>query len=286
MRLVFVHGMRQEGQDPNALKELWENALARTWKTLGLHPRQYHLEMPFYGDRLEKMTAEVRGGTSNVVARGVVGPQAFTQLEAELINAMARKAGVSDAEVSRELGQEVIVRGAENWLWVHALANLLERKVPALGKLGLGFITQVDSYLTRPHIREAIDSIIAPSLNKGATVVIAHSLGTIVSYVVLRTKISQPTVPLFVTLGSPLGIDTVKGYLKPPTLAVPNGVAFWLNGTDIRDYVALVPSLDAQTFSKGIVNYLGVHNRHDDAHSIEDYLSDFVVAQRIHAALA
>jgi hypothetical protein len=162
----------------------------------------------------------------------------------------------------------------------------LERKVPVLGKISLGFVTQVDSYLTRPHIRKVVDDFVAPSLDKGPTVIVAHSLGTIVSYILLRTKINQPTVSLFVTLGSPLGIETVKRYLKPPSLAVPAGVAFWLNCADVRDYVALVPSLNQETFCSGIVNVLGIHNRQDDAHSIEDYLSDFAVAQRIHAALA
>jgi hypothetical protein len=67
---------------------------------------------------------------------------------------------------------------------------------------------------------------------------------------------------------------------------VPDGVLFWLNGADPRDYIALVPSLDKETFADGIVNDLSIHNRDDDAHSIEDYLSDLAIAQRIHAALA
>jgi hypothetical protein len=285
MRLVFVHGMRQEGQDPTALKTRWETALTETWVKLGLPPRHYDLEMPFYGDVLEELTAVVRGGASNVVARGSVGPQAFTPLEESLIRGMARKAGVTDAEVNRELGQEVVSRGPLNWELVHALANLLEKKVPVLGKISLGFVTQVDSYLTRPHIRKAVDDIVAPTFDKGPTIVVAHSLGTIVSYILLRTKVNRPDVPLLVTLGSPLGIETVKGYLRPPSLAVPDGVSFWLNGADVRDYVALVPPLDKETFSDGIVNDLGIHNREDDAHSIEDYLSDFAIAQRIHAAI-
>jgi hypothetical protein len=242
--------------------------------------------MPFYGDILEKLTAEVRGGTGNVVARGAMGPQAFTPLEEALIRDMARQANITDAELSNELGQNVIARSPLNWETTHALANLLEKKIPMLGKVGVGFVSQVDSYLTRPHIRAAVDDIVKPTLGKGSTVIISHSLGTIVCYVLLRTKINQLIVPLFVTLGSPLGIETVKGYLKPPALAVPPGVALWLNGTDPRDYVALVPSLGEETFCTGIVNHAGIHNRRDDAHSIEDYLSDFAVAQRIHTALA
>jgi hypothetical protein len=97
MRLVFVHGMRQEGQNPAALKTRWETALTMAWEKLGLPARRYDSEMPFYGDVLEKLTADVRGGASNVVARGGMGPQAFTPLEESLIRGMAQKAGISVA---------------------------------------------------------------------------------------------------------------------------------------------------------------------------------------------
>ena len=93
-------------------------------------------------------------------------------------------------------------------------------------------------------------------------------------------------VPLYVTLGSPLGIDVVKRHIRPPALGKPAGVRHWLNGTDERDYVALVSRLDRNTFAVGIENLADIQNRQDDAHAIVDYLTDSTVAQRIHAALA
>ncbi len=71
----------------------------------------------------------------------------------------------------------------------------------------------------------------------------------------------------------------------PPSLKVPAGVAKWLNGTDERDPVALVAELTRKSFADGIENLSGIHNRHDDAHMILDYLADRSVSQRIHAAL-
>ncbi len=273
MRLVFVHGMHRQGEDPTALRARWEVALTETWKKLGLRPWNYDLEMPFYGDLLEKLTAEICGP---------IGSRAFTPLAEALIRDMAKKAGVTDADVMRESG-DVLARGPQNWEWVQGLADLLNKKVPQLDVFD--FATQVDGYLTRPHIRKAVDDVVGPALDKGQTVVVAHSLGTIVTYLLLRTMANRPKVPLLVTLGSPLGTGTINSYLRPPSPAVPAGVAFWLNGADVRDYVALVPSLDKETFCDGIVNDLNIHNRSDDPHCIEDYLSDFTVAQRIHAAL-
>jgi hypothetical protein len=286
MRLVFVHGMRQEGQDPIALKGVWESALARTWQKLGLSlSNSYELEMPFYGDVLDGLTNQLYVEESDIIARGSAGPRTFSPLQESLLRGMSEKAGVLNQDVERELGQEVVARSPANWEWVQALARVLERKSPALGKFVLAFVVQVDAYLTRPHIKQAVDEIVAPTLNQGPTVIVAHSLGTIVSYTLLRGMTPSAQVPLFMTLGSPLGIEMVKSYLRPPSLAVPPGVMFWMNGADERDYVALVSKLDATTFAAGILNDTAIYNRNEDAHSIEDYLSDLKIAQRIYLAL-
>jgi hypothetical protein len=146
-------------------------------------------------------------------------------------------------------------------------------------------VRQVDAYLTRQHIQEAVDDIVRPCLLGGPSVVVAHSLGTVVAYRLLRKAGDAASAPLFVTIGSPLGIGTVKQYLRPPSLKVPSGVTHWLNGTDERDYVALCARLDRDTFADGIENISDLHNRQSDAHAIVDYLADTKVSQRIYAAL-
>lgn len=285
MRLVFVHGMRQEGKDAAALKKQWEDALISAWEAKGLAKPSYTLEMPFYGKILNNLVEEVRGGSAGIVTRGEGGPSTFTSFEADLIREMAENEGITDEDVRSELGRGVVERGPLNWEWVQAIARLLERKVPALGRLSLKFVRQVDGYLARPHIRKAVDDKVGPSLLQGSTVVVSHSLGTIVSYLLLRKAGEDAEIPLFVTLGSPLGIGTVKQYLRPPALEVPAGVTKWLNGTDERDYVALHSRLDRNTFAEGIENVSDLSNRSDDAHAIVDYLSDSTICQRIHAAL-
>lgn len=285
MHLVLVHGMRQEGKDPLELLKTWEDALTAAWGANGLSKPDYTLEMPFYGDLLNDLVENVRGGAGNVVTRGEGDAGTYTPLEEALIREMAVSEGITDAEVSDELGQEVVARGPANWEWVQAMARLLERKVPGLGALGLRFVRQVDAYLTRPHIQAAVDDVVRPAFLGGPRVVVAHSLGTVVSFRLLRATAGEVSVPLFVTLGSPLGINTVKRYLRPPPLKTPIGVAKWLNGTDERDYVALHSRLDRNTFAEGIENLSDLHNRQSDAHAIVDYLTDKIVSRRIRAAL-
>jgi hypothetical protein len=285
MHLVFVHGMRQEGKIAADLQRAWEKALLAAWSAAGLEVPQYTLEMPYYGDVLSKLTMEVRGTPRSIVVRGEAGSTTFSPLEEAIIRRMAAEERISDEEVRADIGQEIVARGPANWEWVQGLARVLERKVPGLGGLGMGFVRQVDAYLTRDHIQEAVDAIVAPCMSRGRTVVVAHSLGTIVTYRLLRNAKTPVDVPLLVTLGSPLAITEVKQYLKPPSLQVPKGVAKWLNGTDERDYVALYARLDRDTFADGIENLSDLHNGRSDAHSIVDYLSDKVVSRSIHTAL-
>ena len=286
MRLVFIHGMRQEGKAPRELRAAWEGALLSAWSRAGLPKPSYDLEMPFYGDELNKLTEAVWGKASAVVTRGEGGPGTFSPLEETLIREMARKQGVTDTEVRGDLGQEVVARGAANWEWVQAIGRVLETKVPALRDIGLGFVHQVDAYLTRPHIRTAVDNIVRPSLLRGPAIVVAHSLGTIVAYTILRGAEQKAQIRLLVTLGSPLGIGAVKDKIVPPRpLMRPECVSSWLNGTDERDYVALYARLDRDTFAEGIENVSDLHNRQEDAHLIDDYLSDKTISKRIHDAL-
>jgi hypothetical protein len=277
--------MRQEGKDPAALRQVWEDALGKAWGAAGLAPKKYALQMPFYGDILHRLTEEIRRKSQGVTPRGGATADEYTPVEEALIREMGARAKVSDDEVRRELGQEVVARGPLNSEWVQGIARVLERRVPALGNLGLGFVRQVDAYLTRPHIREAVDDLVRPCLVGEPTVVVAHSLGTVISYRLLQAAAGALQVALYVTLGSPLGMEVVKRNVRPPRPGVPGGVGHWLNATDERDYVALISRLDRDTFADGIENLSDVHNSQQDAHSIVDYLQVTTVAKRIHSAL-
>ena len=91
-------------------------------------------------------------------------------------------------------------------------------------------------------------------------------------------------MPLFVTLGSPLGIQTIKKKVASP-LGIPRGVGAWFNASDERDVVALFARLDEKSFIGGIENLTDLKNPHDHPHGIGGYLGDKRVAAKIAAAL-
>ena len=91
-------------------------------------------------------------------------------------------------------------------------------------------------------------------------------------------------VPLYVTVGSPLGVGAIRERLAP--IGHPTCVTRWFNAIDRRDAVALHP-LDATHFAlePAIENKTDVHTTTSDGHGIRGYLTDPEVACRIHRAL-
>ncbi|HIF9481692.1 TPA: hypothetical protein ACX6SV_002046 [Photobacterium damselae] len=76
---------------------------------------------------------------------------------------------------------------------------------------------------------------------------ISHSLGTVIAYNVLQKLAAQRTtqditIDKWITLGSPLGLASVKAQLKRSlqgSLAVPENVSAWHNYSDKRDIVCI-----------------------------------------------
>lgn len=282
MLLVLLHGMAQQGKGAE-LEQAWCDALEASFAGAALAKPDYRVTLPFYGDVLHDLTEALRGGDTPVIAKGAGGPGEFGPVEEAILREMAANAGIGDDDIRRELGQEVVAKGPANWQWVQAVARGLERRIPAFGTVGLRLVRQADAYLTRPHIRQAVDAAVEPALACSPDIVVAHSLGSIIAYRLLHRLQHRTAVKLFVTLGSPLGLRAVKERISPPPLAIPLAVARWVNGADRRDYVSLHAGLDEATFCGGIENFTNFKNSRSDAHAITDYLSDPRLARLIAA---
>jgi subtilisin family serine protease len=127
----------------------------------------------------------------------------------------------------------------------------------------------------------------------GPYVVIAHSQGSIIAYDVLREldDASAPfEVPLFVTLGSPLGIDEVQDHLQKP-LRVPQVVKEWWNFADLIDPVALDKTLTEEFAPQGVLKDQLVVNQDTlrisgfNPHSGSGYLSTAPVRETVRARM-
>ncbi|MEV5878007.1 alpha/beta hydrolase [Streptomyces sp. NPDC052101] len=281
MRLVFVHGRGQGESSSEKLRDKWLEALEAGCRSAGVSLADpLDLGVPFYGRALDEATAEV---PVKAIIRG--SDEAPDPVEEELLLELAARAEITDEEISEELAEPVVARKPENWRWVLAAGRLLSRRFPSLGEDFIRrFTADVHAYLHWPHARNPVNKLFIDECGDGPTVVVSHSLGTIVAYWALAEHKAPPPVPLFVTLGSPLGIEAIKRRLPRP-VGKPSCVKIWLNAADVRDPVALFARLDRDTFPAQIENLSDVHNPKDNPHAITGYLADCTVAARIMGAL-
>ena len=129
--------------------------------------------------------------------------------------------------------------------------------------------------------------------------IIAHSMGSIIAYDVLKQLENELAIDTLVTLGSPLGLSTIQRRLHPGTqsgnkknfnLITPQNIRrFWFNFADPEDKVAmdyrLADDFAANEFGVKPLDYL-VHNNYElhgerNPHKIYGYLRAKQVADCI-----
>jgi hypothetical protein len=206
------------------------------------------------------------------------------------------RAGTRVAPAGEAQGVGAVLRQA-----INAATTLLE--LPYLRKSGqwlsgrelVGQLGQVSRYLSRrstvagePSLDHAVRARIHRLLEPGPTVVVAHSLGTVVAFESLHE--AEHDVPLLVTLGSPLAMRTViRPRLRPQPLSVPESVERWLNVWDRDDLVAARPLLE-KDFAPNSLGVRPISERVDSdgvwVHPATKYLGQAAVAGPILEALS
>jgi len=157
------------------------------------------------------------------------------------------------------------------------------------------FLKDVQDFFFDEHKRGLMEQSLRDRLDVGGGpfIVIGHSQGSMIAYHVLRQlKKADCDVRLFITIGSPLGIQEVQDVLgkidpgKP--LAVPECVDHWLNVAERLDPVALDSHLenDYQPNSRDVKveDHAGLMINPDwesNPHSGTGYLSLDIVRQTV-----
>ncbi len=282
MRLLFVHGRAQGGKDPNALKQVWLKSLEEGLAIAGTSlPTGVTVDFPFYGDVLDAEVERLAAPNRNEVsAMGSGENDAYSRFMVSVLTEVQKNASLSDAEIRSEMDSDVGAMGPENWEWVQAIVKVLDKRFPGLTSLTFEvFLRDVFLYLTSRTMRRKINKIIEAELTNEPTVVVSHSLGTVVCYDILKDRNFQ-NVKGLITLGSPLGIKGVSGHLGLLRHVSPKRE--WLNAYDERDIVALNP-LDEEYFpvNPRISNNNRLKNKTDNRHGIVGYLDDPSIARKI-----
>ena len=289
--LVFIHGRSQHKKDSIALKAQWIVAWKEGLDANGLPMplAETDIHFPYYGQTLYDLVSGIPAAeAAEVIIRGTEGNVAEQAFVNAVLMETAEQLAIPPEEIADASGEPVVRRGVLNWKWVQGILRVIDRKVPGGSAAAIAVSTKdVYRYLYDPVVGGDIDEGVLKAIKPDVpTVVVAHSLGTVVGYRLLTAEGVKRKwrVPLFVTLGSPLGVTAIHEALMP--VRHPECVDAWYNAMDTRDVVSLYPLNEARfKVDPAIENNTSVRNETSNRHGISGYLSDKTVARRIYDAL-
>jgi pimeloyl-ACP methyl ester carboxylesterase len=284
--LIFVHGIGGS-RDPVAECRQWTKALAEGARRAGhsaLAARlpDWPIRFAAYHDLYDDAGSDLPPGTDAIVA----------DLLAEVIDSHP-PSGTHEGtrwaltKAREQLGQDSPNRLADVAATIMGIKSLRAAGQWADGRRMLADLAQIARYLSRSALLdEQIRARVQESIGTGPVVLVGHSLGTIVALETLHEYAAS--VPLFVTLGSPLGMRRVVGpRLFPQPPSTPVGVRRWLNFWDRDDLIVPRRKLDLRPNADGVVP---VSERIDSdgvwVHTATKYLAQPGVAGPIAEALA
>lgn len=289
--LVLVHGRSQQGKDSIALKAEWINNLKDGLAKSGLELPidEASIRFPFYGDTLMDLVAgRTDEDVAEIVVRGTGQNESAQAFLENVVLEVKKEKGITDEEALAAAGPaDLQGRGFKNSRLVLGVLRFLDTHVPMANAPALALATNdVYHYLNNPGVSTGIDDGVRNAMTPGVeSVVVGHSLGSIVAYKLLLKEgpAAGWKVPLFVTVGSPLGINAVRGKVS---VNYPTVAERWFNALDPDDIVALRP-LKKPWFDTQpqVMNKVDVDNKTPNQHGISGYLSDPEVSRRIYDAL-
>lgn len=288
MNLILVHGINNQENSSESIIEDWLESIReaagkdKEWAK----KIKKHSMAPFYGKKLSQLSDKK---LVEATAQGTASIKDNTQkVFEEAIQKLEAGDSISDivSFFEYETPNSAVAMGKGiHKKWIKHAARVIQKLSPMNGKLALRGLKQAHVYLNRPSIAKEVKKIVKKTLiTPGPKIVISHSLGTIVCYELLRELSKEGTpvkCPLFVTLGSPLGIDVVKKKFQRPRTK-PTDTSRWVNAADEEDFIALEVELTTENFGPGVSrNISDVKNSYDDRHSVTDYLSNSDVVEEI-----
>lgn len=295
MRIILVHGINNEEHSPEEIKDQWLSAIHDGWAKLGLSPKPMDdVIVAYYAKELAKAASS----QARAVAMGdEAAASQSADVAYEFLRSYQEAAGISDEEIADAAQQSgvsstAVAAGPPHEGWVIALAVGLEALLPTRGKYLAGaFLKQASVYLDNKSVTLAIDSLVRKQIFPEGVgvpaIVLAHSLGTVVTYRLLTDKPPAGfSTPLFVTMGSPLGLEIVKRRIKRLAAFPKPPIGKWINAVCEDDFVTLNKRLNTgQLGYAGVIHDGNVPNAGEDKHAIVPYLRSPGVALAIHEAL-
>lgn len=264
-KILAVHGIGNQYRGENQIRADWlpalQDGLARAGHCLN---QESDFNCAFYGDLFRP--------SGKAMEEFFDASDIDDDWEKQLLAAWWAEAASVDPEVSapddqtKSWGMSVVQSALDALSHSRFFAGLAEAAL-------IADLRQVRRYLREPALRSEARNRVIKALGDETSVLIGHSLGSVVAYEALCSLPNNP-VQTLITIGSPLGIrNLIFEQLQPaPTPGIgqwPTGVKRWVNIADRGDIVALVKQL-ASRFGPGVVDHLVDNGA--QAHDADRYL--------------
>ncbi|MBL8858906.1 MAG: S8 family serine peptidase [Planctomycetes bacterium] len=283
--IVYVHGIGNKPEE-SVLRCQWDHALMG----FGLGERSrmaYWCQTDRHGPPEKAKCGDADATLLRSLSTGAFDARAFSA---------TRKGGAALGVLVDELTDDAKERAALKRLidqmGVPAAAPAGTRHAEAIGDINFpDFLTRLvtgiflkdvcDFFFDRRRRERMKASLVARlSAGNGPFVVVAHSQGSMIAYSVLQDLGASVDVPLFLTIGSPLGLAEVRDQLRDihrlrkGKLPTPAGVRRWVNVYDDKDPVARKEDLAPHYTGNAAPADSKVKNaeRSRDPHSATGYL--------------
>jgi hypothetical protein len=249
-QIVLVHGIAQENRSADDLEEQWCPSLAGGVRNAGdgkladrLNNGDFTVKMAFYGDIF--LTPDHMG----------LEPDALTRKEQLLADEIAmdllRNAVVSTNKEDARAARIQLNAARPDTPGAQGARTVVVRAAGALDRIpwfGRGTLratasikrtlAQVTRYLEDPAVHDYALGKVNELLGDDTRIVIGHSLGSVVAYDAVRARLAGGSLPLLLTLGSPLGLSAIREKLRPKPPGFPAAARKWVNIASPDDIVA------------------------------------------------
>lgn len=242
-KVVAVHGINQEYRGRHTIREEWlpqlKDGLERADYTLASDD---DFDCAFYGDVFRAETKAIGIPEYNEYDVETEWERSLLlELWAEVAKAESDITGPNEASTDKGFVTDAVQKALRALSRSDYFGGVAE-------KIVIHWLKQVGGYLHDPELKQKIRERVVERISDDTRVLMGHSLGSIVCYEVLCEHPEWP-IEVFVSLGSPLGIQTlIFDRLDPaPHEGVghwPGGVKHWVNVADKDDIVALEKRLD------------------------------------------
>jgi hypothetical protein len=277
--IVYIHGVGDQ-EPATELKRSWD--LALFGQDMGSRT-----SMAYWADLTRPTSAARRRTRSALVDRDLGAAELLKDAELPTDDEAAQ--AFTEALAERLASGGTRGRGGPSAKAL-PLPGFLRR--PIARRFLKAFVPDTAAYFFRKGMRARMQKRFTDQLPPAGQpfVVVAHSMGTVISLEALAAKARRShDVALYVTLGSPLGIQEVQDFLEAEQ-RIPACVRSWHNFADTLDPVALDKALANDFAPNGIIRDHRVVNERSkeilrfNPHSSFGYLAHPSVRREVHQA--